>query len=126
MGSGPYFTSCRVLAVIIRCACDRGLLDYLNTVTPFCVWADHWRNISAYVVTVPSFYNYVLLSYRRNLSSNHPPDHRNFVLLKSFVFWDIMLCSPVSDRLYGLVVRVPGYRSEGPGSIPGITRFSEK
>jgi hypothetical protein len=26
------------------------------------------------------------------------------------------------DRLCGLVVRVPGYRSNGPGSIPGATR----
>jgi hypothetical protein len=25
-----------------------------------------------------------------------------------------------------LVVRVPGYRSRGPGSIPAATRFSEK
>jgi hypothetical protein len=30
------------------------------------------------------------------------------------------------DRLCGLVVRVPGYRSKGPGSISGATRFSEK
>jgi hypothetical protein len=30
------------------------------------------------------------------------------------------------DRLWGLVVRVPGYRSRGPGSIPGDVRFSEK
>jgi hypothetical protein len=29
-------------------------------------------------------------------------------------------------RLCGLVVTVPGYRSRGPGSIPGATRFSEK
>jgi hypothetical protein len=29
------------------------------------------------------------------------------------------------DRLCGLVIRVPGYRSKGPGSIPGATRFSE-
>jgi hypothetical protein len=28
--------------------------------------------------------------------------------------------------LCGLVVRVPGYRSKGPGSIPSATRFSEK
>jgi hypothetical protein len=28
--------------------------------------------------------------------------------------------------LFGLVVRVPGHRSEGLGSIPGTTRFSEK
>jgi hypothetical protein len=27
------------------------------------------------------------------------------------------------DRLCGLVVRVRGYRSKGPGSIPGATRF---
>jgi hypothetical protein len=26
-----------------------------------------------------------------------------------------------NDRLYGLVVRVLGYRSGGPGSIPGTT-----
>jgi hypothetical protein len=32
----------------------------------------------------------------------------------------------VCDRRYGLVVRVPGYRSRGLGSIPGTTRFSEK
>jgi hypothetical protein len=30
------------------------------------------------------------------------------------------------DRLCGLAVRVPGYRSKSPGSIPGTTRFSEK
>jgi hypothetical protein len=29
------------------------------------------------------------------------------------------------DRLCGLVVRVLGYRSGGPGSIPGTTRCSE-
>jgi hypothetical protein len=30
------------------------------------------------------------------------------------------------DRLCGLVDRVPGYRSRGPCSIPGATRFSER
>jgi hypothetical protein len=30
------------------------------------------------------------------------------------------------DRLCGLVVRVPGYRSIGPRSIPGAITFSEK
>jgi hypothetical protein len=29
-------------------------------------------------------------------------------------------------RLCGLVVKVPGCRLRGPGSIPGATRFSEK
>jgi hypothetical protein len=32
----------------------------------------------------------------------------------------------IIDRLCGLVVRVLGYRSRGPGSIAGATRFSEK
>jgi hypothetical protein len=27
-----------------------------------------------------------------------------------------------ADRLFGLVVRILGYRSGGPGSIPGTTR----
>jgi hypothetical protein len=30
------------------------------------------------------------------------------------------------DRLCGVVVRVPGYRPRGPGSIHGAARFSEK
>jgi hypothetical protein len=30
--------------------------------------------------------------------------------------------NPFFDRLCGLVVRVLGYRSGGPGSIPGTTR----
>jgi hypothetical protein len=41
----------------------------------------------------------------------------------------LFFLSPVMlsyDRLCGLVVRVPGYRSRGPGSIPDTTRFSEK
>jgi hypothetical protein len=35
-------------------------------------------------------------------------------------------CSKLCERLCGLVVRVPGYRSRGPGSIPGPSRFFEK
>jgi hypothetical protein len=31
-----------------------------------------------------------------------------------------------TDRLCGMMVRAPDYRSRGPGSIPGVTRFSEK
>jgi hypothetical protein len=30
------------------------------------------------------------------------------------------------DRLCGLVVRVSGYISRGPGFVPGASRFSEK
>jgi hypothetical protein len=32
----------------------------------------------------------------------------------------------VCDRLCGLVVRVLGYRSGGPGSIPGTTKKNKK
>jgi hypothetical protein len=35
------------------------------------------------------------------------------------------LCHVV-DRICGLVVRVPAYRSRGPGSITGASRYSEK
>jgi hypothetical protein len=38
----------------------------------------------------------------------------------------LLLLLVVVDRLCGLVVRVPGYRSRGSGSIPGATRFSEE
>jgi hypothetical protein len=31
-----------------------------------------------------------------------------------------------SNRFCGAVIRVPGYKSKGTGSIPGATRFSEK
>jgi hypothetical protein len=34
--------------------------------------------------------------------------------------------SKLNDRLCGLMVRVSGYRSRVPGSIPCATRFSEK
>jgi hypothetical protein len=40
--------------------------------------------------------------------------------------WDYNIEMDITDRLYGLVVRVPGYRSGGSGSISGATRFSEE
>jgi hypothetical protein len=44
-----------------------------------------------------------------------------FSSIVSFRRWVV-----VSDRLCGLVVRDPGYRSRGPSSLPGTTKFSEK
>jgi hypothetical protein len=41
-----------------------------------------------------------------------------FFLIKLGVLYDDCVC--------GLVLKVPGYRSRAPGSIPGATRFSEK
>jgi hypothetical protein len=40
--------------------------------------------------------------------------------------WKAFLLLPiVKDQFYVLVIRVPGYKSRGPVSIPGATRFSE-
>jgi hypothetical protein len=38
----------------------------------------------------------------------------------------IMWYAKGNDRFCGLVLRVPGYRSRGPGLIPGTTRFYDK
>jgi hypothetical protein len=38
--------------------------------------------------------------------------------------FDLLNLSSEVDRLCGLLVGVPGYRSRGPGSIPDATRFS--
>jgi hypothetical protein len=35
------------------------------------------------------------------------------------------LINTIIDLLCGLVVRVPGYRSGGPGSIPGTIRIKK-
>jgi hypothetical protein len=53
---------------------------------------------------------------------------RSVYIYKTIV-WDMTPFNSVNaykrfDRLCGLVVRVLGYRSGGPGSIPGTTRFS--
>jgi hypothetical protein len=40
------------------------------------------------------------------------------IISTKYLFWYMSI-----DRLCGLVVGVPGYRSRGPGSIPGATRF---
>jgi hypothetical protein len=45
---------------------------------------------------------------------------RRFTILRSAVRYASRYF--LGDRLSGLVVRVLGYRSGGPGSIPGITR----
>jgi hypothetical protein len=52
---------------------------------------------------------------------------RFVVIITAFNFWHSLCFTPCIfniDRLCGLVVRVLGYRSGGPGSIPGTARFS--
>jgi hypothetical protein len=56
-------------------------------------------------------------SHRRSAGQEHGEEKERNVLL---------LLLSILGRLCGLVVRVPGYRSRGPGSIAGATRFSEK
>jgi hypothetical protein len=46
-----------------------------------------------------------------------------FVMEAWCIFCDV--CTTIG-RLCGLVVRIPAYRSRGPGSIPDATTFSEK
>jgi hypothetical protein len=46
----------------------------------------------------------------------------NWIIVTIIIIIIIISSSSSSDRLCGLVVRVLGYRSGGPGSIPGTTR----
>jgi hypothetical protein len=48
---------------------------------------------------------------------------RNIII---FMFLVLVSVRGWVNRLCGLVVRVPAYRSRGPGSIPSATGFSEK
>jgi hypothetical protein len=41
-------------------------------------------------------------------------------------FWRFAIRPPTVNAIVSIAARVPGYRSGGPGSIPGATRFSEK
>jgi hypothetical protein len=58
-----------------------------------------------------------ILSYGYNIP--YPFLRRKYVRVK---FSNVLL---ESYCLGGLVLRVPGYRFRGPGSIPGDTRLSE-
>jgi hypothetical protein len=51
---------------------------------------------------------------------------RNVGLIFSTLHLVLSLNLVKLDRLCGLVVRFPGYRSRGPVSIPGANTFSEK
>jgi hypothetical protein len=53
------------------------------------------------------------------------PPFRGYLAL-SFSYKAHVIRLGSAHRLCGLVVRVPGYRSTGPGSIPGAASFSEK
>jgi hypothetical protein len=48
------------------------------------------------------------------------------ILYWTFNILFVISSIPILYRLCGPMVRVPGYRSRGPDSIPGSTRFPEK
>jgi hypothetical protein len=54
----------------------------------------------------------LILNYMQQDATHKSSYVRLFYLV---LVWSCLFC--------GLVVRVPGYRSRGPGSIPGDTRF---
>jgi hypothetical protein len=55
------------------------------------------------------------------------PEGRRPLEDQDVVGWTILKIIILNwGRLYGLVVRVPGYRSRGLVSIQGTTRFSQK
>jgi hypothetical protein len=56
--------------------------------------------------------------------SGWPSTEKQQKMLKKI--WEFFHEDCCQDRLCGLVVRVLAYRSGGPGSIPGTTRFSDK
>jgi hypothetical protein len=64
------------------------------------------------------------LLYLRPTPTLHFVLHRKLFFRNPILF--VICINTFSDLLYGLVVRVPGYRSRGPGSISGATRYSEK
>jgi hypothetical protein len=52
--------------------------------------------------------------------------HLQVALCTCIIHFYILGCNATQDRLCGLVVRVLGYRSGGPGSIPSLPEFLKK
>jgi hypothetical protein len=74
-------------------------------------------------------YGVVKLIHDRHLWFQSNPTNYTFLKFVTVLVYThyviIILCSSETNRLCGLVVRVPGYRLRGPGSFPGATRFRE-
>jgi hypothetical protein len=65
--------------------------------------------------SIVKYFHYIQIVTVRNIA-------RSNIASKGFI---VALNKLSCDRLCDIAVRVPGYRSRGPGSIPGATRFSE-
>jgi hypothetical protein len=65
-------------------------------------------------------------TYHLQLQGRKSAEHETSLLSGGSRIIIIIIIIIIIDRLCGSMVRVPDYRSRGPGSIPGSTRFSEK
>jgi hypothetical protein len=72
--------------------------------------------------------NYVnhRVSFIYRTTRRYGPQVRSIQMHFNSCNWICNRMKLVGDRLCGLVVRVLGYRSGGPGSIPGTTRIKKK
>jgi hypothetical protein len=66
------------------------------------------------------FNRLLAITFRTSSSAQTDVQWAAFSIIKEP--YEIDLLKIISDRLCSLVVRVLGYRSGGPGSIPGTTR----
>jgi hypothetical protein len=110
-------------------------VKFTNTLYAICVVGPPGWEVDAGLATLLCEKKLFLLSRRKQ-----KPDGVTFsrivkegcgseaaVLAMVVVIICIIDCNMKSnDRLCGLVVRFPGYRSRGPSSIPSATRFCEK
>jgi hypothetical protein len=81
---------------------------------------------TAYVVFTLITRGQFHVQYKVAGKSNTEDRRYRFILFTANLSYFRSVGTVILDRLCGLVVRVPGYRSRGPGSIPGTTKFSEK
>jgi hypothetical protein len=109
----------------LSCSLPFKRLKYINTslnsMCPYLFVIHSLHKINEKVMSIPLS---VLISSLTQLNSF---DTQIFgSILKVSGTFNFSLYNLYDDRLCGLVVRVPGYRSRGPGSILDATRFSEK
>jgi hypothetical protein len=130
--NAPMF--CETIAVIIRqhlwltcstrnlTASCRRIRSHFNTAQE-CKSSWLWirRLFSVFWNAIPC--SLVCVAKLCDYETTRPKRYSMFLNLQYHSKLDKMISQ--KDRLCGLVVRVPLYRSRGPGSIPGTTRFSE-
>jgi hypothetical protein len=123
-----------------RRLCANSELNPVPMVTPQILFLHNWK-----LVTRGKLTSFFYIHKKKEVSLPHPvsnysTNHTSNPVMKDLDSKLIVLSSGlvgkfadlyntsliVSDRLCGLVVRVLGYRSGGPGSIPSTTRRKKK